>query len=394
MSQAFPLRGEAQVLGFQRALDLWRRAGDAEGEVDTLVQIGVSYRQRLKRPRKLSRGTRRRSPGLTKWRIAGARHRLSRVWASPPANWGNGTRRSRPTTERSRSGPAWRSREQGQDPLFVGEFLPDTRRSRAGPPLLRASSAVAAVRGRPQRRSQHPQRDGHGLLGPRPDPEARESFERLLELSQGRRTRSRAGVTSLAGFDQRTGELQKAQELYQKALQIFERLGSRSFQAQVLHNMAALSHDLGDLETALDQYRQALDLCRSVEDRNLTLSSRSSDAGQPGLDSTPAVSGAVEGGAPDSGSGLRVGRNLDNSDSIQALALYYIGQVHIQLHEPRVALPFLERSFSTLARSIPVNIRSPCSPWARSIRRSATGRRLPISSRRPLNRAGGWRTPA
>jgi CHAT domain-containing protein/Tfp pilus assembly protein PilF len=349
MSQAFALRGEAQLQGFQRALDLWRRAGDAEGEVDTLVQIGVYYRQKAEKPREAiswyEKAVARADEAAYRWGKAQALQSLG-VAASQLGEW------DKALTAYSGALAVWTGlgdlENEGRTLYSLGNFYQTRGDSQQA--LHYFAQAL-------------PLRQGAGDLSGEVNTlnamamaysdlgrirEARESFERLLELSQGAQDTQRAGaLSSLAGFDQRTGELQKAQELYQKALQIFERLGVRSLQAQVLNNMAALSHDLGDLETALDQYRQALDLCRSVEDRNLAIETLEAQTlanlgwtqhllyPEQSKEALQTLDQAYE-----------LGRNLDNSDSTQALALYYIGRVHSQLNEPAIALPFLERSSS------------------------------------------------
>lgn len=347
MTRAIGSEGEAQLLGFQEALGLWRLAGDGEGEVDTLVQIGVYYRQKAENPREAiswyEKAIARADEAAYRWGKAQALQGLG-VAASQLGEW------DKALTAYEGALAIWTGlgdlESEGRTLYSLGNFY--------------------QTRGDPERALRYleqalPLRQGAGDLNGQVNTlnamaaaysdlgrirEARESFERLLELSQGAQDTQRAGaLTSLAGFDQRTGELQKAQELYQKALQIFERLSSRLFQAQVLHNMAALSHDLGDLETALDQYRRALDLCRSVEGRNLAIETLEAQTlanlgwtqhllhPEQSKEALQTLHQAYE-----------LGRNLDNSDSIQALALYYIGQVYSQLDEPGVALPFLERS--------------------------------------------------
>ncbi|UWU50260.1 Tetratricopeptide repeat-containing protein [Limnospira platensis C1] len=63
------------------------------------------------------------------------------------------------------------------------------------------------------------------------------------------------------------GEKQTALDYYNQALPLLRAVGDRGGEATTLNNIGAVYSDLGEKQTALDYYNQALPLFRAVGDR-------------------------------------------------------------------------------------------------------------------------------
>ncbi|XDE63228.1 tetratricopeptide repeat protein [Arthrospira platensis BEA 1257B] len=63
------------------------------------------------------------------------------------------------------------------------------------------------------------------------------------------------------------GEKQTALDYYNQALPLSRAVGDRRGEATTLNNIGAVYSDLGEKQTALDYYNQALPLYWDVEDR-------------------------------------------------------------------------------------------------------------------------------
>ncbi|MDT9288316.1 tetratricopeptide repeat protein, partial [Limnospira sp. PMC 1298.21] len=63
------------------------------------------------------------------------------------------------------------------------------------------------------------------------------------------------------------GEKQTALDYYNQALPLLRAVGDRGGKATTLNNIGAVYDSLGEKQTALDYYNQALPLLRAVGDR-------------------------------------------------------------------------------------------------------------------------------
>ena len=94
-------------------------------------------------------------------------------------------------------------------------------------------------------------------------------IEQALEIGQGQdRQLELAALNKMGEVYQATGQPQRALELIEQALALFQEVGDRTGEATTLNNMAAVYQTTGQPQRALELYEQALPLRREVGDRN------------------------------------------------------------------------------------------------------------------------------
>lgn len=87
----------------------------------------------------------------------------------------------------------------------------------------------------------------------------------LLELDPDARLETNALISQGVAY-RRLGELQKALDTYAKARPLVLRMGSRSQQSLLAHNLGVLYHQLGAWDRALEEYQTALQIAREIGD--------------------------------------------------------------------------------------------------------------------------------
>jgi CHAT domain-containing protein/Flp pilus assembly protein TadD len=94
-------------------------------------------------------------------------------------------------------------------------------------------------------------------------------FQTVLELSQQSHNRAlqAQALTGLGYIYNNLGEKQTALILYQQAIAIWRAVGSRSDEAVALNNLGQIYANLGEKQKALDLYEQALPITRTIGNR-------------------------------------------------------------------------------------------------------------------------------
>lgn len=100
---------------------------------------------------------------------------------------------------------------------------------------------------------------------------AEEGYRRLLKISRKQEnvTQERIALNGLGIVASRTGKKDEAQEYYQKALGICERLGDRTGYSKLLMETGTLYRNQGDIKEAIRLYQISLESARSIGNKNL-----------------------------------------------------------------------------------------------------------------------------
>ena len=97
---------------------------------------------------------------------------------------------------------------------------------------------------------------------------ALELWQQALEILEriGNQTGKAAALNNMAGVIAQQGDTERALELWQQSLEILERVGNVKGKAATLHNMAGVIAQQGDIERALQLWQQSLEIKERIGD--------------------------------------------------------------------------------------------------------------------------------
>jgi len=262
------------VLQFEKALSLWRKADDSEGEIDTAIELGwteISLDPNAARERLESALATARRAGYLRgqakaWDCLGFAHSsLSQTAAAQKAYW--------------QAIELWKdlgdTAEQGLSLYNLGYLLFDSLYDldRAGQSF---DQALQLARRAGDQGVEAYARTGLCLVAEHQGDldGALRCYESELDLS--RKTHDRLLESTLlsneAGIHSRRGQLQEALRLYDEAL-ADGGPGDRSQEEQTLHNLATVYVALGEPGKALTTYQRVLELQQGAPKSAFTLNS-------------------------------------------------------------------------------------------------------------------------
>jgi CHAT domain-containing protein/tetratricopeptide (TPR) repeat protein len=258
------------ALAYEKALPLWRAAGDRDRESDTLSSAGHVY-----------------------WRLGESKRSLEYYQQALPLDRASADRRREPATLHnigqaySRVGENQKALEFYQQALTLeraqgekrgeantlnnmGGVYSDWGENRKA--LEYYQQALPLEQAVQDRAAEEATLDGIGFL-----------YRTLGEYQKALEYHQRALLTARAAGDSRgeayvlvnigmvysnLGEKQKALEYYQPALTRFREVGDRRAEAVTVNNIGLAWHEMGENRKALEYYEQALPLRRALGDRS------------------------------------------------------------------------------------------------------------------------------
>jgi CHAT domain-containing protein/Tfp pilus assembly protein PilF len=254
---------------YHEALDLYRKAGNHNGEAETLNNIGVVYRslgETLKALEKFNEalllfhtaGDRRgeaetlNNIGLTYNSLGGTRKALEKFNEALPLRRAVGDRHGEAVTLTS-IGIAYHLLGETQNALEkYNEALPLRRAVGDRHGEAETLNNIGVV---------------YRLLGE--TQKALEKFNEALPLRRAVGDRNGEAITlnSIGEAYRILGETQKALEKFNEALPIFQTLGNRRMEAVTLNSIGLANQSLGEMQKALEKHNEALPIFRAIGDR-------------------------------------------------------------------------------------------------------------------------------
>lgn len=291
---------------YEKALPLWREAGDSTREAHTLNELGVVYSN-----------------------LGDSKKAVEYYLSALPLSRSAGDRVIEATTLTNMGTAYWRSGEQEKALEAHKQALPLARAAedlQVEASILGNTGTVYWALGQPQ--------------------EALECFQQALLISQARGDRRRQAITlnNIAAIDQQTGNLQKALESHTQIIVLRRAVGDRPGEATSLNNLALLYSQLGDLPKALEYYNQSLEIRRAGGDRQAQATNLQ------GISLVYLRMGELEAARKYGAEALALARAVADP-RLEAYVLDVLGRIHQLSGEPKEALAQFEESL-TLRRKV------------------------------------------
>lgn len=98
---------------------------------------------------------------------------------------------------------------------------------------------------------------------------AQEAFERSAVICEeiGDQNGAAASLGNIGNLQRMRGNYEAARDFYRRGLDLFESLGNRALQALALNNLGSVESTLGDYESARTSYERSIEIARAIGDR-------------------------------------------------------------------------------------------------------------------------------
>ena len=321
----------------EEALCLWQRLGDLQGESEALFELGtLHYNARQK-----EEAARFYSEALQRILVLGSRRDSARAWVAlgyslVDSEFGqacNAFEMALLDTE-----PTGDLRQQARALLGLGACRFNQGNTEDALDAYRQALKVAEEVREGGLAAEACNGMGQVLAGRGESREALDSYEKALALSRAQGDRElgsvAASLTGLASFHRRRGEPQKALDKLLEALKISDLTG----EVEVLNHLGAAYLDLGDAESALARYEQALEILRRNKDRGRWMAGTLTSIGQ-----VYRTENRAEDSLPSFEEALAISREVGYSRG-EALALHNLGMARLNLGETAQARRDLEQA--------------------------------------------------